>query len=266
MSEGTAPEELVGFDDSGNAITSSEQSVDKAAPGSEEVSGEPAKEPATFMDPEKVAPGEEGAYKSMQGAFTRSMQDLSEQKKGIDEFRQKAAALDGLMAHQGFRKVVEAVKDGSLNADNLLSAPAPEGADELEPDMKAYVDKRLSEIEQNAQSSQAQVRAQMEAKEFVAANPDWKTYEQGMSKIWNQYPGMAMQDCYKLARYDVVTQANDRASKKLSTLQGEQRTALVTDPGQVSRGAEADAPVQSVTEAARRALQELRGKGMKFPV
>lgn len=203
-----------------------------------------------FQDPASVPKELRGAFKKMQGVFTRRMQDISLKER-------KANALDALLMDPDIRNVVEAKQRGESVAPSrkVSKNDDDEGDDDAPLTKKDLVAMFQQMTGKQRQEQQAQQFAR-EAQEFKQNNPDWQIYATDLEEVLTKHPTLSYQEAY-----DLITKPERTASKKKENLDSKKRAAKGSKPS--TTGAREPAPDtnkrMSFQEAAQLALRQLRG-------
>jgi hypothetical protein len=145
-----------------------------------------------FTDPASLPKEVRGAFKKMQGIYTRKMQEAS---SVID----KAEAFDEMIKHPQIRAIVEG---------KPVQTKADEEEDEVYDDDKPLTKKTLVSLldrvieqklapDRKARMSQA---VEQEVTEFKKNNPDWEIYKPVMRDILKNTPNLPLQDALDLAK------------------------------------------------------------------
>lgn len=142
-----------------------------------------------FTDPNSLPKELRGAFKKMQGVFTRKMQNASVVIK-------QAQAFNLLRENPEFQKWVEQQSNGNKGGGTNKSSDAndddtPLTKKDLEAFMKSFT---------NRQAIQEQFKA--EATAFKKDYPDWEIYKDEMKSIMEDNPRLSYVQAYKLARAD----------------------------------------------------------------
>lgn len=168
-----------------------------------------------FTDPESLDPKLRGAFKKMQGIFTKRMQEATRSVK-------KAQAFDVLVMDPEFQAWMEernervngkvSSKKSSRQNDNDDSDDDNE--DDDAPITRGALRKELQGLfkgmaQQGNQEKQA-AAMKAEAAQFKKDNPDWEIYKEPIMQLIEQHPTLSYQDAYDLA----IREDNKKSSKK----------------------------------------------------
>lgn len=205
----------------------------------------PAEE--SFFDPTGLSPELQAAYKQMQGAFTKKMQGLSEAQK-------KAQSLDDLVAYEPFLNWYNQHRAGtdkpSPKQEALRENPNKEPAkapEEMDPEVYAqiiqdpkkfnqYVKQLAMETAgpeiQKAKQVAEYTQNLMKVEKFGQEHPDfWELDRKGlMEPLIDKYPGLELEDYYKLAKYPFL---EDEAIRKAHGVVQDKKNAVTEKPGAV---------------------------------
>jgi len=152
-----------------------------------------------FTDPKSIEPKIRGAFKKMQGQYTRKMQELSQ---GIE----KSRAFDQLILDPDFRAWMEQRKGNRATNKQEIEQDDDNGDDEDAPltrkALKSEIAKALEPIRKDREDEkreryQQQLRQQADI--FRKANPDWEIYKHEIIDLMNSHPTLTYKQAYKLA-------------------------------------------------------------------
>ena len=146
-----------------------------------------------FTDPNSLPKELRGAFKRMQGNYTRRMQEAT---LGI----KKAQAFDQLIMDPEFRDFMEKKRTGVITKSK--SANKADDSEDEDEDAPITRKSLRSEIA-NAMSPMLKQRQddemREEAKQFRKDNPDWEMFKEPMMEILSKHPSLSYQDAYELA-------------------------------------------------------------------
>lgn len=216
--------------------------------GSEVVEQTTQSQEESFFDPKGLSPELQQAYKQMQAAFTKKTQDISEARK-------KAETLDQLVGYSPFVKWY----NGHVNGEPTTGKPTeqlgePEKApqaildslSEEEMQLLSTDPKKFKEVLRQAireEASQALLPMMLETRKEVEYQKNLskvESFSKEHSDFWDlddkglidpliaKYPGMGLEDIYKLAKYPYLEQ--DAVQKAHGIVQ-QKKAATVEKPG-----------------------------------
>jgi hypothetical protein len=186
--------------------------------------------------------------KQFKSAFTKKTQVLSEERKGMAEYVQKAMVLDKLLADPRIQNFLTGL-EGNGNSDDL-------GDDDSEPTLQGVrkVVRPLQEKIQNLEEQSVNFRIMQEREAFVRSNPDWERIvgKDGLAESWRRNQHATIEEAYLAAvGRKVIARRNAKAKES---------PPEVERPGIPRKGATAPKKVESFDDALKQALDEL---GMK---
>lgn len=219
---------------------------------------EPASD-ESFYDPTQIPPDLMPAYKQMQGAFTRRMQGISQDKQSMAE---KVTAYDQFMANPQ-----ETIRQ--LAAQYGLNLPQQQGqgeqsAGEWQPEDWQQATDHIAEaahqrvmaalepiIGQVKQTRQSQIEAHLDT-----AHPDWREYEDVMTDNLRKHPTL-VNDPSRLYQLSVPQEVHDRraAQAALKRLEKTSTAATVSGPSTTTQQPAATSKVTDFRSAAAVARQ-----------
>ena len=184
-----------------------------------------------FTDPDSLDPKLKGAFKKMQGVFTKKMQEAA---LGI----KKASAFDQLVLDPEFRAWMEERHNranGKISSKKS-SKETDDSEDDNEDDDTPMTRKALRSELQNMFKSIAQEGTKKEqveamhreAVQFKKDNPDWEIYKEPIMSLIERHPTLSYQDAYDLA----VREDNKKSSTK-ETIEAKKR-ANINKPNKVT--------------------------------
>jgi hypothetical protein len=154
-----------------------------------------------FTDPESLDPKLRGAFKKMQGMFTKRMQEAT---TGI----KKAQAFDQLVLDPEFRAWMEERHNKvSGKASSRKSSNDDSEDDDTEDDdtpitrkgLQKELQKVFKGIKEEGSQKEQEVQMKQEAATFKKNNPDWEIYKDEILTIIERHPTLSYQDAYDLA-------------------------------------------------------------------
>lgn len=154
-----------------------------------------------FTDPESLDPKLRGAFKKMQGIFTKKMQEAT---TGI----KKAQAFDQLILDPEFRAWMEERHNrvnGKTTSRKTSKDTDEDNTDEDDdaPMTRSALRKELQNlfkgIEKKGGEEQQARAMKAEAEQFKTDNPDWQIYSDAIMGIIEKHPTLSYQDAYDLA-------------------------------------------------------------------
>lgn len=251
-----------------------------ASPTDQGTSGTTSKDSAsqsdesTFFDPKSVPPELQPAYKQMQAAFTKKMQAVSGERNKVEFYNQFAQDPVGnmqKMAQQYGYQLTRAQAQAAMNGQQPESLPEnwePKSWDEV---LSKAEERAAQKIFGQLQPLLNEVRVQKKQsieKMLSDIDPGWQQYEQEMTELIQQVPGLAAhpEKLYRLAVPPDVAEsrATQRAIKKLE----EKAKAAAGSGGSTTikkpSGIDPNQRFSSVQEAAAWAQAKLQEEG-KWP-
>lgn len=200
-----------------------------------------------FFDPNGLSPELQQAYKQMQGAFTKKMQETADWKK-------KGESLDQLVQYEPFVKWYNQHKAGLDEVPETEQSKErtqpKESEPELTPEEHALLvqdPKRFNEyVKSLAQkvaepiANEARMKAEYvsnlnQVESFGREHPDlYELDRMGLLQpLMKKYPGMELEDYYKLAKYPFL---QEEAIKKAHNVVNDKKNAVTEKPGAVLPG------------------------------
>lgn len=154
-----------------------------------------------FTNPDSLDPKLRGAFKRMQGIFTKRMQEATTSVK-------KAQAFDQLVLDPEFREWMEE-RHNRVNGKSTSRKSSKEDdsddddEDDDTPMTRKALRKELQGLfkgikEEDTQREQA-ISLKKEAEQFKKDNPDWEIYKEHILNILEKHPTLSYQDAYDLA-------------------------------------------------------------------
>ena len=245
-----------------------DETLNNPAPGTEQVvestavepSTQPSNQPGTgvenspkedtFFDPKDLSPELQTAYKNMQGSYTKKMQEVS-------EFKKKGETLDQLASYEPFVKWYNQHRAGlDKPSEQPMSRTQPEQAEQpkaqAEMSQEDYAlllgdPKKMQEYIKSValQASAPMIQEAQQKAEFVMNLNKVESFAREHADFWDldkkglieplieKYPGMELEDIYKLAKYPFV---EDEAVRKAHNIVQDKKSAVTEKPGQVMPG------------------------------
>ena len=201
----------------------------------------------SFFDANSLAPELQAAYKNMQAAYTKKTQEIA-------DVRKKAESLDELVNYEPFMNWYNQHRQGTdkqamkqdtpVKPQEQVPTQAPE---EMDPEVyasiiqdpkkfKEYVSKLAMEAA-GPMAAQAQQKAEMtmnlmKVEKFGQEHPEfWELDRKGLIEpLIEKYPGLELEDYFKLARYPFLEQD---AIRKAHGIVNDKRNAVSEKPGAV---------------------------------
>lgn len=167
-----------------------------------------------FTDPESLDPKLRGAFKKMQGIFTKKMQEATLGAK-------KARAFDVLITDPEFQKFMEERNErANGNTSKKTSRRTEDNSEDEEDDdtpmtrsaFRKEFQAMLNGMAQEGNRKEQAAAMKAEADQFKKDNPDWEIYKEPMMAIIERHPTLSYQDAYDLA----TREDNKQASRKES--------------------------------------------------
>lgn len=194
----------------------------------------PQTEDFDFNNPQNLPPELSKYYKGMQAAFTRKQQAVSEALSKLQPHAERLTLLDRAAQGDPQARAYIASTLGLQMQQPSPEEPVDVDSFETPQDLVKYmqgqqekaIQQALSQFQQqlvpqlqNLQMQQQQQMLLAEEKrqqtEYEAAKskfPDFDNYLQPMIELRRQYPGMSMEEAYKLATYKKPIDANKATS------------------------------------------------------
>lgn len=230
----------------------------------------------TFFDPNNVPEELRGAYKQMQGAFTKKTQAIAEQRKKVEAYDSFMSDPIGQMQQMAkeYGYSISRGEAANLQAQQQQQEAIPEDwqpnswnevMDQMEQRAISKVMDQLSPVLSEVQKiKQGSIEQHLDS-----VNPEWRQYEDEMTSLLQQHPTMASNPdmLLKMVIPDDVVEA--RATQRaLQKLQNKGNVAQAGGVGsQTPRTVSAETPNKplSFEEAVSFAKQQLakKGKGLR---
>ena len=211
--------------------TQLEDKSSKEAKGDEESDGDEDISKIYFTDPDSLDPKLRGAFKKMQGVFTKKMQEAT---LGI----KKASAFDQLVLDPEFRAWMEERHNRANGkvSSKKSSRESDDSDDDNEDDdtpmtrkaLRAELEGLFKNIAQEGSKKEQAEAMRAEASQFKKDNPDWEIYKEPMMALIERHPTLSYQDAYDLA----VREDNKKANAK-DTMETKKR-ANINKPNKVT--------------------------------
>jgi hypothetical protein len=154
-----------------------------------------------FTNPDSLDPKLRGAYKKMQGVFTKKMQEAA---LGI----KKASAFDQLVLDPEFRAWMEE-RHNRVNGkvtSKKTSREEDDSEDDDEDDtpmtrkaLRAELEGVFKNIAQEGNKKEQAEAMRQEAAQFKKDNPDWEIFKDPIMNLIERHPTLSYQDAYDLA-------------------------------------------------------------------
>lgn len=233
-----------------------------------------------FFDPASLPPELEPAYKRLQGAFTRKMQELSKQRQ---EVAQKVQAYDAFsadpvgnlqkMAAQYGLKISRA--EAAAQIANQQQQPQAQGSQggEWQPQTWEEVEQRAaqrarSELMKELQpiiGNVQQMRAQTIERQLDDIDPEWRVHEDSMRGNLQKHPTL-VDDPVMLYRLSIPADVQERRATQaaIARIEGKTRSGRVSGTtGSTVKSAEATKPAATFDEAVAQARRMLAEQGRR---
>lgn len=257
------PEEVTGQAETVEEAVAESQETEAPETGTTE---EPASESAeeSFFDPRTVPPELQGAYKSMQGAFTRKMQELSANRNKIAEYEalqrdpltaiQQWAAANGYQLTRAQAAQLQQEQQGGTVADDWVPNSYAEILTKAEERaltrMRAEMEQKLGPLVQQQRKSLAErIESGLDS-----IDPTWREYEGEAAKLIQQVPELAKlaadnpQILYRLVvPTEVVAKRAESAAKARWAKEQEERVATARVSGKTTKKSSGAATPQPKT-------------------
>lgn len=180
----------------------------------EESDGEEDISKIYFTNPDSLDPKLKGAFKKMQGVFTKKMQEAT---LGI----KKAAAFDQLVLDPEFRAWMEERHNranGKVSSNKKSSREADTEDDDNEDDdtpmtrkaLRAELQGIFKNIAQEGSKKEQAEAMRKEAADFKKNNPDWEIYKEPIMSLIERHPTLSYQDAYDLAVREDSKKGNEK--------------------------------------------------------
>lgn len=193
--------------------TSDEDTTDAEEDDSEDEEDDSAK---YFTDPKSIPKELRGAFKKMNGIFTRRMQGISGDKK-------KAEAFDRLIVDEEFQtwldKRQQKLSKGKTSSDNDDSETEDDDDDD-KPLTRKDLKKLFARQNQNAQIESIN----KQAAEFKKNNPGWVVYKEELGEVLEKHPTMSYEEAFEYVL------AKDGNSDKKKEMLAKKKAANVMKP------------------------------------
>lgn len=180
-------------DESNEEGEGEEESDDEGEEGDSEKSGKLGK--GLFFDPNTLPEELKPAWKKMQGAFTKKMQEAA-------KVRNRADAFTELMSMPQFRALVDKLRNGETEEEPEEKEPARKGQRTIEEIVERAVNKAVRPIVQSSQNSKKEAQLRDEFNQFQKDHPEWENYREPMKEILEKNPSYSYEDAFKLAAFD----------------------------------------------------------------
>jgi hypothetical protein len=180
----------------------------------------------TFFDPKTVPEHLQPAYKQMQAAFTKKMQNISSQREKVqayDAFMQDPVGQLRQMAQQyGFQVTPQGQQTQGeqsqadpdwqpQNWNEVIQKAAEQGKSMARQELMQELKPVISQFQQ--------MKATATEKQLDDIDPTWRQYEEDMMQNLQQYPNLALDipKLYKLSVPDsvIMSRATQEALRKL---------------------------------------------------
>jgi hypothetical protein len=155
-----------------------------------------------FTDPDSLDPKLRGAFKRMQGIFTRKMQEAGFHVE-------KSQAFDKLVLDPEFREWMEERK-GNVTKGASKKSNSDDDDDDDTPVTKKDLMAFLNNVNRQSDLEKQQEIYKQEAAQFKKDNPDWEMYTDELRKVMTAHPTLDYQTAYDL----VTAKATKHTSKK----------------------------------------------------
>lgn len=210
-----------------NAATPPGQAIDATPPSdagqaaaeptqSDESAAQTIEDSFTSLDPTTLPPEAKPFYDSMLKDYRSKTAEIADLRGNAPDWQAKADAFDGLMANDGFVKLLNAVEqaqNGTVAADNPATQ-SPTGEDlllqildnpnKLNELIRNEAEKLVNPIADRVNAEQA---AKLHA-ELLAKHPDLPQHEAKMAEYLERSNfTLEPEEAYRLATYDAVKQA-----------------------------------------------------------
>jgi hypothetical protein len=227
-------------------------------------------EEESFFDPKDLTPELMPAYKNMQKAFGKKMEEIKANKKKIDAYDQfskdPVTQLQTMASQMGY-KLTRAEAAAAVEAGDGKAA----SAGEWQPQTWNDVFEKATEVimqKLNPVLADVQATKKMNVEKLLDDScPDWRQYEDEMTSLLADHPTLA-KDPVKLYRLALPTEVLEtRATQAaLKKLQGKVDASKVggTSTAKASDVSLPDKPV-SFNEAVEAAKKSLAAQGMRAP-
>jgi hypothetical protein len=164
-----------------------------------------------FTNPDSLDPKLKGAFKKMQGVFTKKMQEAA---LGV----KKASAFDQLVLDPEFRAWMEERHNRANGKTSSKKTSREEDDSDDEDDdtpmtrkaLRAELEGLFKNIAQEGTKKEQAEAMRTEAAQFKKSNPDWEIYKEPMMALIERHPTLSYQDAYDLA----VREDNKKTSSK----------------------------------------------------
>ena len=220
----------------------------------------------SFFDPQSIPDELQPAYKQMQGAWTKKMQEVSANQKKIDAYNSfEQNPMDTLkqLSQQYGYSLVQGEQPKAQNGENLEFESWEQVIQTAEEKAEQRILKKLEPLIGKVSELQ-----QQNTESYLDNNySDWRMYEDKMVDIVKQHPTLAKDPdmLYEMAIPKNIRQA--RATKSaLSTIQSQAGAAQVSGGSSTTKKPTSKPEGSlSLDEAVEVARAQLASKGMKGP-
>lgn len=191
---------------------SSDKKDDKKSSKDEESDDDEDISKQYFTNPESLDPKLRGAFKKMQGIYTKKMQEAS---TGI----KKAQAFDQLVLDPEFRAWMEE-KHNKVNGKDSSRKSKDDDEDDDEEDDTPITRKALRKelqgmfkgMKGEEESKQKDIAMKQEAAQFKKDNPDWEIYKEPILAAIEKHPSLNYQEAYDLVTRDDSKKVDNKKS------------------------------------------------------
>ena len=257
LAEGQAP-----TDSTGATGIAPEGTVEQSVASNQTTStGSDGMAEESFFDPKDIAGTPlEIAYKQMQGAFTKRMQEAKSNQHMVDAYRSFEADPQGTIRQLAQQYGYQLVQPGQNQEetdwnpqtwDDVMARAREEARKEFQPLMKEVQNVKQANMETYLDNNHS----------------DWRTYEDQMISILKDHPTMAKNPdlLYDMALPMEVKQARAR-KEAMAKINGQAEASQVSGtstttkkPSQTPEG------IKSLDDAVAYAKQQLASKGIRSP-
>jgi len=214
----------------------------------------PVDQEVTFYNVDDVPEELRPTFKEMKKAFTQKTQKLAADVKQAESSQYHAKLFRELMSDQRVITFLEGLETtgGGVGPQREGQASGGYSSEDSEVDPQVA---ELGRQVQQLQASMNQTRQRMQLSDdtsaFVASHPDWKKYQDGMEKAWDEDKSRSHTDAYNWAfRQSYLTRKAALERQRSRAQAGVEKPGSAVETTKTHR-------IGSFHDAARAALDEL---------
>jgi hypothetical protein len=179
-----------------------------------------------FTDPDSLDPKLRGAFKKMQGVFTKKMQEAT---LGI----KKASAFDQLVLDPEFRAWMEERHNRASGKTSSKKTTREDDDDDSSDDdededtpmtrkaLRTELQGIFKTIAQEGNKKEQAEAMKSEAAQFKKDNPDWEIYKEPIMSLIERHPTLSYQDAY-----DLAVREDSKKENKKETMETKKRANI----------------------------------------